>query len=368
MGQALQRLERHDEAAHELAAAVEFLSHHVNDSTFAQSVLLGELAKSQEQLGMVLERTSCLQRIVTLARDLGPNVPYAVHLTRMQAMEKLADIMGRDPTQRHKGISLLASAAELASDLAAKGPTDRGFTSAMAYLNLGQAQAEAGDHAEAATNLQYAVNALDVLAELTPEDDPNRLHTQGIQALALISLGDSCRSLEQWDRATTFLDRAVGISHTMTEQSPGEPRASCLLVLSLRRKAVLLEQTDGPAEATIALDDALRNAKMMAQLTASDEEWAEATGHVLGITLREVAALHERQDRTEEAIECYEQALEYWKLRHTRHPDHLSTNGLVDVGVDFFELLIKIGLDDRAEQVMAIVREALDQEEDDTQA
>ena len=368
LGQALQRLDRHDEAAQELTAVVEILANDMKDSTFGQALTLTLLAESQDRLGMAPEREQSLNRAVTLARDLGPNVPYAVHVTRMQAMEKLADTMRRDPTRRKKGISLLAGVAELASDLAAKDPTARGFTSAMAYKHLGEAQAEAGDHAEAATNLQYAVNALDVLAELTAEDDPDRRPTQALQALALISLGDSCRSLEQWDRATTFLDRAVGLSHTLTEQSPGEPIESGLLIYSLRRKAVLMEHTDRPAEATSALDDALRNAKVIAELNASNEEWAERTGDLLGFTLSEVAALHKRQDRTQEAIEYYEQALEYWKLRHTRHPDHLSTTTLGHVGRSLALLLFEIGLGDRAEQVMGILQEAIDEEGDDTQA
>lgn len=104
-------------------------------------------------------------------------------------------------------------------------------------LNLGQAQAEAGNHAKAATNLQYAANALDVLAELTPEDDPQRRAIQGIQVGALVLLGDSYLSLEQWEPATAFLDQTVTLSHTLTEQSPGEPHASFALINSLRHKA-----------------------------------------------------------------------------------------------------------------------------------
>ena len=368
LGGALQRLDLHSEAAHELATAIEILANHVGDSSFVQALIFGELAKSQEHLGTVHEQTRSLQRVITLVSDLGPNVPYAVHLVRLGAMEQLADTLRGNPTLRDKGISMLEDAAELASDLAAKDPTARGFASARAYLNLGRAQAEAGDHTEAATNLQYAANALDVLVELTPEEDPQRRAIQGTQVLALLSLSDSCLELEQWEPATTSLDQAVGLSHTLTEQSPGEPYASSSLIGALRRKAVLLEQTDRPAEATIALDDALRNAEMLAQLAASDEKWAKMASDGLGITLSEAAALRTRQGRADEAIEYYEKALKYWEERHTRHPDDLSAGMLMHVGVAFVEMLIERGLDERARQVMEIVREALDQQEDDTQA
>jgi len=366
LGQALQRLGRHEEAAHELATAVEILANHVEDSNFVQAMFLGELARSQQRLGMVPERAQSLNRVVTLVRDLGPNVPYAVHLTRMQAMEKLADTMRRDPTLRQKGISLLAGVVELASDLAAKDPTGQGFTSAHAYDSLGRAQAESGDHAEATINLRYAANAFDVLVELTPEGDPDRRPIEGSLVLALVSLGDSCRMLEQWEAATTALDRAVQLSHRMTEQSPGEPIASLQLVSSLRSMAALLEQTDRPAEATIALDDALRNAQLIAELTAGDQHWEEVTSHVLGVTLIEVASLHRRQDRTDDAIEYYEEALKYWKARHKRHPEGLSGAMLVQIGSSLTEFLIEMGLDDRAQQVMGSVQEALDPQDDDT--
>ncbi len=81
-----------------------------------------------------------------------------------------------------------------------------------------------------------------------------------------------------------------------------------------------------------------------------------------------VAALHKRQDRTQEAIEYYEQALEYWELRHTRHPDHLSSTMREDVARSLVLLLFQIGLSDRAEQVMGILQEAIDERGDDTQA
>ena len=317
---------------------------------------------------MVPERAQSLNRVVTLVRDLGPNVPYVVHLTRMQAMEKLADTMRRAPTLRQKGISLLAGVAELASDLAAKDPTGQGFTSAHAYYSLGHAQAESGDHAEAATNLRYAANALDVLVELTPEEDPDRRPIEGSLVLALVSLGDSCRMLEQWEAATTALDRAVELSHRMTEQSPGEPIASLQLVSSLRSMAALLEQTDRPAEATIALDDALRNAQLIAELTAGDQHLEEVASHVLGVTLIEVASLHRRQDRTDEAIEYCEEALKYWKARHKRHPEPFSGTKLVEIGSLLTDVLIEMGLHDRAQQVMGSIGEALDPQDDDTQA
>ena len=368
LGKALQRLDCHEEAAHELATAVEILANHVEGSNFVQALFLGELARSQERLGMVPERAQSLNRVVTLVRDLGPNVPYVVHLTRMQAMEKLADTMRRDPTLRQKGISLLAGVAELASDLAAKDPTGQGFTSAHAYYSLGHAQAESGDHAEAATNLRYAANALDVLVELTPEEDPDRRPIEGSLVLALVSLGDSCRMLEQWEAATTALDRAVELSHRMTEQSPGEPIASLQLVSSLRSMAALLEQTDRPAEATIALDDALRNAQLIAELTAGDQHLEEVASHVLGVTLIEVASLHRRQDRTDEAIEYCEEALKYWKARHKRHPEPFSGTKLVEIGSLLTDVLIEMGLHDRAQQVMGSIGEALDPQDDDTQA
>lgn len=328
---------------------------------------------------MVPERAQSLNRVVTLVRDLGPNVPYVVHLARMQAMDKLADAMRGDPTLRQKGITLLAGVAELASDLAAKDPTGQGFNSAMAYLRLGQAQAESGDHTEATTNLRYAANALDVLVELTPEEDPSRRPIENFLASALVSLGDSCRMLEQWEAATTALDRAVALSHRMTEQSPGEPWVSLGLVRSLRSMAVLLEQTDRSDEATIALDGALRNARLIAELTAGDQNLEDVPSDVLGVTLVEVASLHRRQGRTDDAIEYYEEALKYWKARHKRQmaghlilhghhaPEGLSGAMLVQIGSSLTEVLIEMGLDDRAQQVMGSVQEALDPQDDDTQ-
>lgn len=316
---------------------------------------------------MVHERTHSLQRVNSLVRDLGPDVPYAAHLARLHAIEQLADMLRRDPPLQAKGIDLLAAAAELASELAMKDPTTRGFTSAMAYLRLGQAQAEIGNHAEATTNLRYAANALDVLVELTPEEDPDRGPTEHFLASALVSLGDSCQMLEHWEPATTALDRAIALRHRMTEQSPGEPFATWFLIKSLQSKARLLEQVDKLDEATLSLNDALRNAQMLADLTADDEEWAEPAGDLLGVIQGDCGNLSALKGRTDDAIKHYEEALKYWEARHTRHPERPSGALLMQIGSSLTDILIEMGLNDRAQQVREIVQETLDQQEDDKQ-